>query len=138
MTARPSRPPAPKPTDDDAWLAAIQDAQRTRADLAVSVGIDGVALVGSRSVEDADHVVTVTDRRAARCSCWLFKRKKPCPHRAYVAIRLWEEDFGADLSTVGARALLLTLSNAYLELPKQTHDRWWLGSPDGPETRLTA
>lgn len=130
------RPPRQPETADEKWLAAIRLAQQTRADLAVSVGIDGISLVGSRSVEDADHVVRVTNGRAVSCSCWPSKRGEPCPHRVFVAIRLWEEDLGADLSTVGARALLGTLLNAYLDAPKPKQSRWWLSSPEGPETKI--
>ncbi len=112
----------------------------TRRDLAVSVSIDDKTLVDSRSVTDTSHEVVVwtnpanpRDRRAVRCSCWLFKRGRPCPHRAYVAIRLWEDDMGADLSEVGARALVSTLLNAYLDAPKAPRVQWWLSPPGDNE-----
>lgn len=135
-TAQAVRPPKRLPSADQEWLEAIREAQRTRADLAVTVGIDGMALVDSASVEDAAHEVRVQDGRAVRCSCWRFKRGRPCAHRAYVAIRLWEAQMNADLSQVGAIALRATLLNAYLDAPKQPHPRWWLSSPDVPEERI--
>ena len=135
MTRR-SKPPAPKPTDDDLLLGAIEEAQRSRADLAVSVAIDGLALVDSRTVADASHEVAVMEvggeRLAVRCSCWLWKRGHPCPHWAYVSIRVWEEDFGADLSEVGARALLVTLRNRLLSIPRREREKDWLQPSTGP------
>jgi hypothetical protein len=137
-----SPPKRREATASQRWLAAIREAQETRADLAVTVGIDVVTLVDSRTVEDASHEVTVwtnpddpKDRRAIKCSCWPSKQGQPCPHRAYVAIRLWEEDMGADLSQAGAIALVSTLMNRYLDAPKRPREKWWLGSADVPETR---
>jgi hypothetical protein len=131
-----TKPPAKLPPADQEWLDAIREAQRTRADLAVTVGIDGTALVDSASVEDAAHEVTVREGRAVRCSCWRFKRGRPCAHRAYVAIRLWEDAMGADLSQVEPLALRPTLISAYLTPKKQPITRWWLSSADGPEERI--
>lgn len=131
------RPPDSQPLDANArWLAAVQEAQRTRADLAVRIAIDGLALVDSATVQDAAHEVTVIDGRAVRCSCWPSRRGQPCAHRAYVAIRLWEQEMGADLASVGARALLPTLLNRYLDAPRAR--RSWAMALDHstqPETR---
>ena len=130
-----SRPPAPTPTDDERVLDAIQTAQRTRADLAVSVAIDGIALIDSASVEHASHEVRVVDGRAVSCSCWPFRRYgRPCPHRAYVAIRLWELAMGADLSQVPARALVASLRNGYLDGARPRLRAPWLHTDTGPET----
>lgn len=119
------------------WLKAIQEAQKTRADLDVSIAVDGIALVASRSVEDADHTVSVSrDRRVTRCSCWQWRRRRICPHACHVAIRLWEEDQGMDLSQVGARALLSTIVNRYIAPPPKKAAGWWLSPSDGPETRI--
>lgn len=127
-------------SDADRWLAAIQEAQQSRADLAVSVAVDGVALIASRSIEDADHAVSVSsERRVVRCSCWAWRRTKVCAHAALVCIWLWEEDFGADLSQVGARALVSTIVNGYLPLPKR--NRPWTQRLDHsaePERRWPA
>lgn len=130
-------PPPPRESDAARWLAAIQEAQRTRADLAVSIAVDGVALVDSASIQDAAHEVTVIDGRAVRCSCWPSRRGRPCAHRAFVAVRLWEMEMGADLSQVGALALLSTLLNRYLDPPRAR--RSWamaLDHTNDPETRL--
>ena len=103
---------------DAAWLKAIEEAQATRADLAVSVAIDGLALVDSRTVQDASHEVRVIGGRAVSCTCLAHRTRGVCPHRAYVALRLWQDQMGADLWDVPARALVTTLVNGYLEAPR--------------------
>ena len=120
-----------------AWVVAVQEAQETRADLAVSVAVDGIALVASRSVEDADHAVSVSPQgQVTRCSCWQWRRNRVCAHACYVAIRLWEAEMGVDLSEVGARALVSTLLNRYVAPVAKHTGKPWLNSPEGQETKI--
>ncbi|MGH2356302.1 MAG: hypothetical protein ACRDJN_32250 [Chloroflexota bacterium] len=100
----------------DKWLKAIEEAQTSRPDLRIGpVGLDGVVLVESRSIEHAHHEVRVQDGVAMACTCWPSRKGLPCSHRCAVAIRLWEWEMEVDLSTVTARALALTLITRYLD-----------------------
>ena len=107
------------PTPEQRWLQYVREAQDTRADLQISVAIDGIALVDSRHVQDGGHDVRVQDGRVVWCTCLHYRTHGHiCAHAAFVAIHLWEHDQGVDLSQVPARALLGTLLRAYLDAPK--------------------
>lgn len=134
------RPPL---TPAQRLLPHVVEAQAQRHDLAISVALDGVALVESRTFEDAHHEVrcTIKGYRALSCSCWGYRQHGVCAHLAWAAIHLWERQYGVDLSTVGARALVPTLLRAHLgPLPDPAPSAGqpaWLASPDGPEERYT-
>lgn len=126
--------PAGEPTksDDELMLEAIEEAQRDRARLAISVAVDGIGLADSRSVEDASHEVRVRDGLTVTCSCWQFRKGHPCPHWCWCELRLWEEQLGADLSDTPALALVTTLRNRWLSIPPRYREKTWLQPSIGP------
>lgn len=126
------------------WMRAIDEARRRRLHRVDNlVALDGMALVDSRSIDYGNHEVRVAGRVALSCTCPAGRAKKPCFHRAGVALWLWEQEYrdagmGCDLDEPHARALALTLVRRYLTAPAPAHVRIGPGAqPDQhPEQRM--
>lgn len=142
MTGRLSRPPAPKPSEDERAAKIIRDvvAEGTWASL-LPLPIDGLVLAESRSVEYASHEVRVRGRVAVSCSgpCGMHPI---CWHRVQVALACWQaEHKGWDIEAVKndrgepQASLIHRLIDAYLTKPKRPHTKWWLGDPGTNEVR---
>ena len=121
-----------------AWVRAVQEAQATRADLAVSVAVDGLALVDSRTTESASHEVSVSpDRQVTRCSCWQWKRNRVCAHAAFVAMRLFAESQDVDIGDAGARAVALAIVNGFIAPPPKA-PKWQMTVDHAQEAEIPA
>ena len=117
----------------DRWRPFVLLVAAARLDRTVGpVGVDGIALVPSRSVSDAFHEVRVVDGAAAGCSCWPARKGRCCAHRMAVAVRLWSDEAGLYLTDVHLSELLPLLVGVYLRPAGEL-----VGEPDAlPERKL--
>lgn len=115
--------------DVERWIHAI-DAARAEGwhRMDALIGIDGLALVASRSIEWGDHETRVATGRVVSCTCDAGRARTPCAHQAAVALRLWETAMSADLSEVPARALALTILRQYVGQASREKRPPWTGT----------
>lgn len=141
ITSRTRRAP-PDPHAD--WYARVITAVITDGSYKslLPLPIDGVVLVPSRSVEDADHEILLRGRRVVRCTgpC---QGHATCWHRVSAAVAAWAEEHpGWDISLVcdsqgrPHTALIRQLIREYLE-PEPRRGTPWTARLDAtqPETR---